>query len=106
MLINTDHTAPTRLNYVRIACRSCWYISIYIYRYGARTVVESTQAPGEVVALTRYRGLQFSYFRQGESPPRVSVEMRARVRLIEQGSRLFRLGLSDRGPQFVGKILR
>ena len=28
--------------------------------YGAPTVVESAKAPGEVAALTRYRGLQFS----------------------------------------------
>ena len=40
--------------------------------------VYTTQVPGEVVALTRYRGMQFSslYLGQGESPPRVSVEMR------------------------------
>ena len=35
----------------------------------APTVVESPKVPGEVVALTRYRGLQLSssYLRQGES---------------------------------------
>ena len=41
-------------------------------------VVESTKVPGEVVALTRYRGLQFSfsYLGQEESLARGSVEMR------------------------------
>ena len=75
------------------------YIYIYRYRYGARTVVESTQAPGEVVALTRYRGLQFCsfYLGQGESPPRGKRgDERQRVRVSQQGSpRLFRLGLLE-----------
>ena len=59
-------------------CRSC---------YGAPTVVESTKVPGEVVALTRCRGLQLSslFLGQGESHPRVSVEMREGVRLSQQG---------------------
>ena len=54
------------------------YLSTSNPMYGAPTVVESTHVPGEVVALIRYRGLQFSSFclGQGESPPRVSVEMR------------------------------
>ena len=68
---------------------------------------ESTKVPCEVVALTLYRGLQFSYLYlgQGESPPRVSVKMRERVN--QRGSpRRFRLGLLDRDPHFVGKILQ
>ena len=53
-------------------------ISITRRQHGALTVVESTKVPGEVVALTRYRELQFSslHLGQGESPPRGSVEMR------------------------------
>ena len=63
-------------------------ISITRRQYGAPTVVESTKIPGEVVALTRYRGLQFSslYLGQGESPPRGSVEMIEGVRVSQQGS--------------------
>ena len=69
-------------------------------------MVESTKVPGEVVALTRYRGLQFSslYLGQGESPPRErGVE---RVRVSQQGSPRLCLGVLDRDPQFVGKILQ
>ena len=56
-------------------------ISITRRQYGAPAVVESTKVPGEVVALTHHRGLQFSwlykYLGQGESPPRLGyVEMR------------------------------
>ena len=45
---------------------------------------ESTKVPGQVVALTCYRGLEFSssYLGQGESPPRVGVEMRENLSLI------------------------
>ena len=62
-----------------------WTTYLYIYLFHRmsvwspmNTVVESTKIPGELVALTHYRGLQFScsYLGQGESPPRSSVEMR------------------------------
>ena len=42
------------------------------FRYEALTVVDSEKVPSEVVASTRYRGLQFSYILGiGESPPLV-----------------------------------
>ena len=83
-------------NYVE-SLREFESISITRRQYGAPTVV--TQVPGEVVALTRYRGLQFCsfYLGQGESPPRGKRgDERQRVRVSQQGSpRLFRLGLLE-----------
>ena len=45
------------------------------------TVVGVSKGPGGVVALTRYRGLQFSslHLRQGESLPHVIGEGKERV---------------------------
>ena len=62
----------------RLRLRGFQQISITYRQHVAHTVVESTKVPGQVVALTCYRGLQFSsfYSGQGESPTRGSVETR------------------------------
>ena len=76
-------TNPTQPNYPLNKYPNVIPAFTFIFkpRYGAPTVVGSTKVPGEVVALTHHRGLQFSwlykYLGQGESPPRFGyVEMR------------------------------
>ena len=75
--------------------------------YDAPVVV--SKIPSEVVALARYRGLQFSslYLGRGESPPRERGGERAMLgRANKARLGLKGLGLLRRVPQFLGKILR
>ena len=67
-------------------------------------VVESTKVPGEVVALTRYRGLQFFslHLRQGESLPHVIGELNEKSGHEVLGPSRSLASRAQLSPEFAG----